>query len=75
MGRQVRKQKLWDVYVTVSGGKYVGQVSAATKEEAEEKGLNHDNADVCLCHHCSQECEDPHVTEVVVELALDGGGQ
>jgi hypothetical protein len=50
----------------VAGSKYLGEVEAATEEEAKEKGLK--RAYVSLCHQCSGECSDPEIQEVNVEL-------
>lgn len=54
-------------YGQVVGSKYLGEVEAATKEEAEEKALELDNCSVTFCHNCESECEDAEVKDVVVE--------
>ncbi len=54
-------------YGRVVGSTYLGEVEAATEEEAMEKALN--DAWVSLCHQCSREIEDPEVDSVTVEPA------
>lgn len=56
---------MFAVYGSVVGTKYLGQIEAATREEAIEKLGN--DAGVQLCHHCSSECEDPEIHEFVAE--------
>lgn len=53
------KKKRWDVYGTVTGGKFIGTYVAATAEEA--KKMAEGDADVSLCHQCSGECENAEV--------------
>ena len=53
----------FNVYATVTGGKYIGEFEAETKEKAIEMAQESDNASVSLCHQCSPECEDPECTE------------
>lgn len=57
----------WACYGVVKGSKYLGEVEADTKEEAQEAALQLDSASVSFCWECSDECEDPNVDEVVVE--------
>ena len=59
--------KKWEVCGVVSGTKYIGTVEAETKEEAEEKAFELDEAFVSLCNQCSRECEDPEIHKVVLE--------
>jgi len=54
-----KKSKRWRIYGRVVGSTYVGEVEAATKKEALEKGQ--DEAHVSFCHQCSSGCEDPEV--------------
>jgi hypothetical protein len=61
----------YHVYATVQGGKYLGEFTAKTKEEAIEKAEKSDAMDVCLCHSCSSECEDPQVISTEAEEATD----
>lgn len=69
MGRAKKKTKLYDVYGTVVGGKYLGQVRAASKEEAEEIAWSGKGPalHVSFCHQCSGECENAEITEVFAE--------
>jgi hypothetical protein len=57
----------FNVWATVSGTKYLGEFEAATKEEAEEMALESDAASVCMCHQCSDQCEDPECTAASAE--------
>lgn len=56
--------KTWRVTGVVTGSKYLGEVEAATKEEAEAKAFDELDVDCCLCHQCSEECEDAEIQEV-----------
>jgi hypothetical protein len=58
----------WAVYAAVSGGKYLGEFEAATKEEALEKAGESEAAWISLCHSCSSEVEDPQVSEMTAEV-------
>jgi hypothetical protein len=49
----------YSVVATVSGSKYLGEFEAATAEEAVQMALESEAAQVCLCHQCSDQCEDP----------------
>jgi hypothetical protein len=53
------------VYGVVSGSKYLGVFEAETKEEAIK--LATPEASVCLCHQCSEECEDAEIHEIIAE--------
>ena len=59
--------KKWNCYGQVVGSKYLGQVEAETSEEALEHAAELDSNSVSFCHHCSGECEDPEVREIVIE--------
>ena len=52
----------------VSGGKYLGTVEADTPEEAKEKAWKLDACHVSFCHQCSENCEDPQITDIDVSL-------
>lgn len=58
----------WHCYGKVLGGKYLGEVEAATEEEALAKAEDLD-AGISLCHQCDGEIEDPQVEEITVEKA------
>lgn len=61
----------WRVYATIVGSKYVGDVEAATKEEAIELGER--MADTpSLCHQCSAEIENAEVDEISVDEVTGG---
>jgi len=57
----------WRATGAVAGSKYLGEVEAATEEEAREKAWGLDSAGVSLCHQCSSECEDPEVQDIYVD--------
>jgi hypothetical protein len=56
----------WSVYGRVIGSKYLGTYEADSKEEAEDKAMEAKGS-VSLCHHCSSECEDPEVDNVIAK--------
>ena len=58
---------IYNCYGTVKGSKYLGQVKAANEDEAIEKAQELETTHVSFCHHCSGECEDPQIDEIVVE--------
>lgn len=55
------------VYGAVKATKYIGEIEADSKEEAEEKAWAMDEAYVSLCNQCSSEAEDPEIDELVIE--------
>ena len=57
------------IYGAVTGSKYLGTVEADNEAQAKEKGEQLDECYIGLCHQCADECEDPEVTVVHVELA------
>ena len=59
----------WAVYGTVTGGKYLGEVEADSKEEAEEKANVLDTLSVSLCWQCASQVENAEITDIVVEEA------
>lgn len=56
----------YDIFGIVQGTKYLGQIKAKNKREAEEKALASENCYVSLCNHCSRECEDPEIHRIEV---------
>lgn len=68
---------IWRVAATVTGSTYLGEVEADTREEAEAKAWSELAAAPSFCHQCSSGCEDPEITEIVVEPdseAAEGAG-
>ena len=65
------KKKKWRCSGTVVGGKYLGEVEAATKKEAMDLAEQLESVCVSLCHQCTSECEDPEITEIAVEEIKD----
>lgn len=59
--------KKWGCYGVVIGSKFLGTVEAETQEEAQEKAEQLESNYVSFCHHCSSQCEDAEVREIVVE--------
>lgn len=55
------------IYGIISASKYIGEVEANTKEEAEEKAWSHENMGCCVCHQCTSEVEDPEILEIELE--------
>jgi hypothetical protein len=54
-------------YGVVTGSKYLGLVVADNEEEAKEDARGLGTAYVSFCHQCAGHCEDPEITEFVVE--------
>lgn len=64
--------KTYQVYGTVRGSKYLGEVEAETAQEALERAPHEASLfDVRLCHQCSGECEDPEIDGYLVEGSDD----
>ena len=60
--------KKWSVHAKITGSRYLGEVEAKTKEEAEEKAEKlADENSVSLCHQCSDQIEDPEIESCYVE--------
>ena len=57
--------KKWNAYGRVVGSKYLGIIEAETEKEALDKAAK--QCSVCLCHQCSDECEDPEIDQITVE--------
>lgn len=62
------------IYGTVTGSKYLGEVEAESKEEAEEAAWEQLDTSVSLCWQCSGEINDPEIDEVVADAIEEGGG-
>jgi len=60
--------KTYRAYGVVTGGKYLGTVEAINEEEAKKKALELESCRVSLCHYCSDECDDPQIDDVNVEV-------
>lgn len=61
----------YQVYGRVSGSIYLGEVEAETEEDAQKKAWELPSCHVSFCHHCSSQCEDPEVADIVAELDED----
>lgn len=57
----------YNLYAKVAASKYLGEVEAATMEEAIQKGYDLDSCTVSVCHQCSRDVEDPEVDDVTAE--------
>lgn len=67
--KQEKKKKVYDVYGTVVGGKFLGHVEADSPDEAEQLVWDGKKLalDVSFCHQCSSECENAEITELHIE--------
>ncbi len=63
--------KTYRVFGTITAGKYLGTVRANNEIEALEKAENDKDIEnetyVSICHQCSNECDDPQITELSVQ--------
>lgn len=59
--------KRYRAYAEITGGKYLGEVEAESKDKAEEVAWELESAGVSLCHSCSEECEDAEIAGITVE--------
>lgn len=60
----------FNVYATITGYAYLGEVEAENAEEAQRIAEDeHLEASISLCHQCSRKMDDPTITEIVVEPA------
>ena len=57
----------YSVYGAVKATKYIGTFEAESEEEAEKMAWDSDNAYVSLCWQCSEQAEDPEISEMIVE--------
>jgi len=55
------------VHGLVVGTKYLGEVEAESRDEAEELAWKKFRPSVSLCHACSHQVEDPEINELVIE--------
>jgi hypothetical protein len=60
-------KKKYNVYGTVTGGAFLGQVEANSMEEALEIAEAGDLS-VYFCHHCAKLCENAEITDFMVEV-------
>lgn len=65
MGVQIMAK--WLCYADVRAGKYLGEVEAATEEEAKKKAWALNSCHVSACCQCSDDFDDPQVFEIIVE--------
>jgi hypothetical protein len=63
------KRKVYHVYGKVTGGSYLGQVMAHSKEEAEQIAWDGKKLDlgIIFCHQCAHYCENAEISEITVE--------
>lgn len=52
------RYRVWGKIVAT---KYLGEFEAETEAAAEELALESDAAHVTICHHCSDEIEEPEI--------------
>ncbi|MFD1206657.1 hypothetical protein ACFQ38_16290 [Sporosarcina contaminans] len=55
------------MYGVLDATKYLGEVEAENKEQAEEKAWESDEQHVSICHHCSGEFDLGDMIRVIVE--------
>ena len=60
------------VYGLVHGSKFLGEVEANSKEEAEEKGWKLDGTYVGLCHQCASQIDDAEIHTLQLEEVKPG---
>lgn len=65
-------KKTYRIYGIATIGKYLGEVTAESKEEALDKAETDDaitaNHHISICHHCSRQMQDtPEITELQAE--------
>lgn len=63
--------KKYRVVGKVVGTKFLGNIEAKNSSEAIEKAEEMEEAYIYFCHQCSSECEDPEITEFIVEEIPD----
>lgn len=56
----------YHISAIVQGSKFIGEFEADSKEEAIKMAWEHENAEVNLCHQCSDDCEDANIAEMDV---------
>ncbi len=66
------KKAKWLVNGSVVGGKYLGEVEAATEDEALALAHELSTVSVDLCHRCAGECENAEIEEITVERVDEG---
>lgn len=61
--------KKYNVYGSVSGTKYLGQIEAESMEQATKIAWDGRRIalSVDLCHQCARECENAEITDIEVE--------
>ena len=55
------------LYAKVVASKYLGEVEAASEQEAIEKGYQFDACEISVCHQCAENIEDPEVDDISAE--------
>ena len=50
------------------GSKYLGEFDSESGQAAIDLALESAAATVSLCHRCSDECEDPQITEAFADV-------
>lgn len=57
----------YSVYAIVTGSKFLGEIEAESKEAAIQKGWDHPDCHISICHQCSREVEVGDIYEIQVD--------
>lgn len=61
----------YEIYALITGSKYLGEFEAANRKEAEALAWDSENCDVGFCHQCADECDEPQINELDVNLVIE----
>lgn len=60
--------KKFRAYAIISASKFIGEIEAENKEQAEDLAWDHENCyNPTLCHHCSYEMDLGDIDEILIE--------
>ncbi len=65
--------KTYTITARIVGSKYIGEVEAASPQEALDKATDLPGFGASLCHQCCSECEDPEIDGFTAEHRLKDG--
>lgn len=55
-------------YAKVTGTKFLGNFEAESEAEAKKLAEQSEECDISFCWSCADQCEDPEIEEVYVEI-------
>lgn len=61
----------YGVYARIVGSKYIGTFEADSPQQARDKAFASNATHISFCHQCSEECEDPEIERLDVEIEDD----